>query len=127
VVDLNSLCECGHTVEDHHNPMLCDGLVYDHNAEQVPFDPATHTKGKTASIRTSWHCLETRTDFPHVHAEECEHWGFNETGGLQPLGPKGKHLNWIQDPDSTYSNSFILDDKIVVWVDHCRAFVLAEK
>ena len=62
VVNYNSLCKCGHTVEDHHNPLIC--------------------KTNNFPIDTTKYCAENRKDFPHAHGEECEYYGFNEMGGL---------------------------------------------
>lgn len=106
MVTLHSLCECSHTLNNHHNAIVCA-------SDRFPED-------------TSRYCSENATVFPHAHGEECEHWGFNETGGLEPIGPNGEKLNWIEDPKSSFHNSFILDGRVDHWVDHCRGFHLAE-
>ena len=101
-----SLCECGHSLEFHHDSMVCDGLVYeewqDVAPQAVPFDPSRHKKGEIVSINTAWWCLENNRIFPHAHGAECEFYGVNETGGLMP---------------GTEENS---------WVQHCRTFRLRQ-
>ena len=120
----NTLCGCGHKLEDHHNPMVCDGIVYGNDGNQVKFDPFVHKRYEVASVQTSWYCLDNRTDFPHLHGEECEYWGFNETGGLKPVDIKGKECEWIRVESELTFNSFELDGEIDHWEDHCGGFQL---
>lgn len=94
-ITYDSLCECGHSLEDHHNAMICDGMVYEppYTLQKSPvvYDPNIHRKYEVAPASSSWYCLENRKDFPHGHGEECEYFGFNEFGGLQLVNGRWVH------------------------------------
>lgn len=96
--DFTGVCRCGHPFDDHHNSMM---LSIEHLATMPP---------------------DTK---PFV-AEECEHYGCNEDGGLGPDG--GHHCHGYVDrnnpnpPDPSWSTSrgtFTRRARARAWVRFC--------
>jgi len=72
-MDDDTLCKCGHTLEDHHRWWTRGGGAF---------------------------------------ADECELYGFNETGGCMPVHNQGE-----TEPCTLYPCS-----RKHVWIDHCHKF-----
>lgn len=89
-------CKCGHSWDEHHLSVICNKTAWDAIQKYVEENfPGRRWKD-------SFSCEMT---YPMYIPGECEHYGFNEYGGMKNVPS--------EFPDDEYG-----DD----WEDHCHSY-----
>jgi hypothetical protein len=95
----SGICKCGHFWDEHHLGMICNKNAWDTITSYLDANhPNLKVKDSTGR--------EYR--YPMYMPGECEHFGFNEYGGMKPI-----MTTLPDDPD---------DDHNEEWEDHCHGY-----
>lgn len=85
VLHINSgICKCGHSWDEHHLSVICNKKAWDAIVDFIK----TNYPGRT--WRDSG--FDKEMGYPMYIPGECEHYGFNECGGMMP----DKEGNWVE-------------------------------